>query len=148
LIRIRWTKGSLSSLTLAAAAAPAPPRGAGGPPRSSSLSHSCSRPLPLFLPSPLLQPPITPNPSRPHHFLLPKVQPPLLPWISIELVQASNWRIGGRKKKGVKEELKAILCLFCICAAIGEAPDPVPDVTLNKVANATQQGNTNCTCSV
>jgi hypothetical protein len=33
-------------------------------------------------------------------------------------VQASNWRIGGRKKKGVKEELKVILCLFCICAAI------------------------------
>jgi hypothetical protein len=37
---------------------------------------------------------------------------------TIKLVQASNWRIVGRKKKGVKEELKGILCLFCICAAI------------------------------
>jgi hypothetical protein len=46
------------------------------------------------------------------------VQPSLLPWISIELVQASNWRIAGRKNKGVDEELKVILCLFCICAAI------------------------------
>jgi hypothetical protein len=28
------------------------------------------------------------------------------------LVQASSWRIGGRKKKGVKKELKVILWLF------------------------------------
>jgi hypothetical protein len=63
------------------------------PPLSPSPPPCSRRPLPLFLPFPLLQlPPITPNPSRPHHFLLPKVQSPLLPWISIELVQASNWR--------------------------------------------------------
>jgi hypothetical protein len=62
-------------------------------------------------------PPITPNPSRPHHLLLSKVQP-LSVWISFVLVQAFNWRISGRKKKGEKEELKVILWLFCICAAI------------------------------
>jgi hypothetical protein len=82
LIRIRWTGGPLSSRTLVAPSHPPHPL-AVAPSLSSSLPHCCSLP-------------ITPNPSRPHHFLLPKVQPSLLPWISIELVQASNWRIGGR----------------------------------------------------
>jgi hypothetical protein len=53
LIRIRWTEGSLSSLTLAAPSHPPHPLAAAAPSLSSSLSHSCSRPPPSLPPFPI-----------------------------------------------------------------------------------------------